>query len=313
MKVFFVVDIGGTGVKFGAFDQNGQLIDKWSILTNLSDSGQKIIPDVVKSINTYIARKEGLYNIGGIGMGIPGPVDKKGYVKTCVNLHWTEFNPVEELKKEFPDVAIAAGNDANVAALGEYYRGAGKEYSSMMLITLGTGVGGGIVIDGKVLLGANGLAGEVGHISGGIAETEKCNCGNVGCIDQFASATGIVRIMKKLLNEQDGFSKLCNKEKFTAKDVCMAAEQGDELALQCIDICMSALGTGLAFFSHAFDPEVYVIGGGVSRAGGLIIDVIKKAYLKRLFLIDKGADIKLATLGNDAGIIGACMLVMNGE
>lgn len=313
MKVFFGVDIGGTGIKFGAFDENGQLLEKWSLPTDLSDSGKKIIPDVAKSIRTYIDNMTGSYEISGIGMGIPGPVDKSGYVKTCVNLHWTEFNPVEELKKEFPSVLIAAGNDANVAALGEYYKGAGKEYSSMMLITLGTGVGGGIVIDGNVLLGANGLAGEIGHISGGVEETEKCNCGNVGCIDQFASATGIVRIMKKLLNEHDIFSKLRNTENLTAKDVCMAAEQGDALALQCIDICMGALGTGLAYFSHAFDPEAYVIGGGVSKAGNLIINSIKKAYLKKMFLMKKGADIKVATLGNDAGIIGACMLVMNGE
>ncbi|MCD8170292.1 MAG: ROK family glucokinase [Clostridiales bacterium] len=313
MGMFFGVDIGGTEIKFGAFSEAGDLLEKWSAPTDISDMGRKIIPDVARHIRQYTVgkgvREDG---VAGIGMGIPGPVDKAGYVRTCVNLRWNGFNPVEELKKEFPDVKIAAGNDANTAALGEYYRGAGKNYDSMMLITLGTGVGGGIIMNGKVLLGAHGLAGEIGHVSAAVPEKEQCSCGNTGCIDQFASATGIVRIMKRLLKERKQDSILRKQEMISAKDVCEAACQGDALAVRCIDICMGALGNGLAYFSHAFDPEVYVIGGGVSGAGEIIISAFKKAYREKMFLIRDGAEICLSKLGNDAGMVGACMLVMNG-
>lgn len=314
MKVAFGVDIGGTKIKFGAFSQEGRLLEKWSETTDLSDLGRKILPDVSRQIREYIKikniREE---DITGIGLGIPGPVDKTGFVKICVNLHWKEFNPVTELKHFFPNVRIAAENDANVAALGEYYRGAGRNCESMMLVTLGTGVGGGIIMNGKVICGAHGLAGEIGHIDSGMSEIEKCNCGNTGCIDQFASATGIVRIMKSLLTESGDAGENNIMTRFTARDVCMLAKKGDVLANRCIDICMGALGKGLACFSHAFDPEVFVIGGGVARAGELITNAIKRSYNEKLFLIDKGADIKLAQLGNDAGITGACMLVLNGD
>ena len=313
-KIYFGVDIGGTEIKFGAFDGYGELQEKWSVSTDLTDGGSRIIPQAAQSVKNYLEEK-GIFvsEVGGIGMGIPGPVDKNGYVEKCVNLHWTEFSPVKELKKYFPEVRIAAGNDANVAALGEYHRGAGKKFESMMLVTLGTGVGGGVILDGRILLGAHGLCGEVGHIQGGVPETEHCNCGNVGCIDQFASATGIVRIMKKLLRESDEHSCLRGKTELDARKVCDAAKQGDGLARKCIDVCMGALGTGLAYFSHAIDPELYVIGGGVSQAGELILDAVKKEYSRHLFLTDKGAEFALAVLGNDAGITGACMLVTENQ
>lgn len=315
MSIAFGVDIGGTQIKFGAFTEQGELLEKWTVPTDLTDCGRKILPAVTRQIKEYSKGRR----IIGIGLGIPGPVDRSGYVKVCVNLHWTKFNPVKELEKDFSGIRLAAGNDANVAALGEYYKGAGRGCKSMMLVTLGTGVGGGIVIDGRVFPGDHGIAGEIGHISAGVPESEKCNCGNTGCIDQFASATGIVRIMKKLLKERYADIKSgqlqtkLTAEGFTARDVCYAAKNGDELAKECLDICMGALGVGLAYFSHAFDPEIYVIGGGVSNAGDIIIQTVKKAYARKLFLIDKGPEIKLADLGNDAGMIGACMLVLNGE
>lgn len=309
MKIIFGIDIGGTQMKFGVFSEACNLMEKWAVDTDISDLGKHIIPSIEKEIREYTVKKGlEMEEILGIGLGIPGPVDENGYVRTCVNLNWHEFNPVEELQRIFPGTKIAAGNDANVAAMGEYYKGAGKEYSSMMLITLGTGVGGGIILDGKILQGASGIAGEIGHITPGYPEAEHCNCGNVGCVDQFASASGIVRIMKRLLRERTEDSKLRGKEEFTAKDVCRMAEEGDALARECIDICMGVLGKGLAFFSHAFDPQVYVIGGGVSKAGKLITDAIERHYTENLFLIRKGAEIRLAKLGNDAGIIGACML-----
>lgn len=311
MKIFFGIDIGGTEIKFGMFTAKGELLDKWALPTE--SSGACIIPSIAQSITSFLSsRNLPKTSIAGIGMGIPGPVDKDGYVLKCVNLHWYHFNPVKELEKYFPDTCIVAGNDANVAAFGEYFKGAGETYRNMMLITLGTGVGGGIILDGKILLGAHGLSGEIGHITVVPEETEHCNCGNIGCIDQFASATGIVRIMKKLLAESSDVPAIFRKDLLDAKAICHYAKQGEPAALQCIAICMGALGKGMAHFTHAFDPDVFVIGGGVSKAGSVIIDPLKKAYNRHLFLVDKGADILTATLGNDAGIIGACMLAIKG-
>ena len=307
MRVIVGVDIGGTQLKFGIFTEQCELLEQWSVDTDISDSGMHIIPGIAEEIRSWMQR-EFPVDITGIGMGIPGPVDKNGYVRTCVNLNWQEFNPVEELKKEFPDVRIAAGNDANVAALGEYCQGAGKEYSSAMLITIGTGIGGGIVLNGEILLGAHGLAGEIGHISLDSRAEERCNCGNLGCVDHIASASGIVREMEKLLNRSSEECMLRGKGAFTAKDVCDAAAAGDRLSQECIDLCMEPLAKGMAFFSHAFDPEVFMIGGGVSKAGRIILDPLEKHYRENLFLVEKGADIRRAVLGNNAGIIGACML-----
>ena len=308
MKVIFGVDIGGTNIKIGRFAPDGGLLEKWSVRTDLLDCGRKIIPQVAACIAENMDKNGlGKDDVEGIGMGIPGPVDKNGHVKKCANLNWNDFNPVEELKKYFPDCRVRAGNDANVASLGEYFRGAGKGAASMMMVTLGTGVGGGVIIGGKIIIGAHGIAGEIGHISVTDADAD-CNCGNRGCIDQWASATGIVREAGRLLEADGRPSLLRQAGKLTSKDVCSFAKQGDVLAVECINRCMYPLGKGLAYFSHAFDPEVYVIGGGVSLAGEIIVHAVRRGYEDNLYLIRKGADIRLAELGNDAGIIGACAL-----
>ena len=308
MKAIFGVDIGGTDIKTGMFSEDCQLIEKWSVSTDLSEHGKFIIPAVATGIREHMA----IHNMKpedviGIGMGIPGPVDPHGYVKKCVNLNWKEFDPVAELAAYFPDCTIAAGNDANVAALGEYYQGGGAGSSSMMTVTLGTGVGGGVIMDGKIIIGAHGIAGEIGHIPMNRKEILTCNCGNKGCVDQCASATGIVRYARQMMEASEEPSKLREIENLTSRDVCDCAKEGDTLALCCIETCMEPLGAGLACFSHAFDPEVYVIGGGVSNAGDLIVEAIRKGYKEHMYL-SEGADIRLAKLGNDAGMIGACML-----
>lgn len=311
MELFMGVDIGGTETKMGLFSKEGELQEKWAFPTNLQDAGSHIIPDVAKEVREGMRRlhyKEA--DLKGIGLGIPGPVAKDGYVKTCVNLNWHEFHPVKELQTYFPELEVAAGNDANVAALGEYHKGAGKKYSSMMLVTLGTGVGGGIILDGKILLGAHGIAGEIGHIGTGKSKKNRCNCGNEGCVDQWASATGIANRAKELLRENSEPSLLRGKEPLTAKEICDSAKEGDKLALQCLEDCMEPLGKALAYFSHSFDPEGYVIGGGVSRAGEILIEQIKKSYEKYIYLVPEAAEIVQAELGNDAGITGACMLAI---
>lgn len=313
MKIFFGVDIGGTQIKLGVFSQTRALLHKWSVKTDLSETGNCIISQIDFEIKKWCQEngreKE---DVCGIGLGIPEPVDKNGYVKTCVNLKWNNFNPVEELKKRFPGVDIIAENDANVAALGEYVCGAGKKYSSTMLITIGTGIGGGIILEGRILSGAHGIAGEIGHITTDMGAEERCNCGNKGCVDHISSASGIVRKMKELLeqNEEGFYGTLKNMDFLTAKDVCQAAEQGDELAICCIDQCMEPLAKAMAFFSHAFDPEVFVIGGGVSSAGEVILAPLRKHYRENMFLVKGGADIRIAELGNDAGITGCSILAM---
>ncbi len=310
MRLIFGVDIGGTTIKFGKFTEELKLLEKWSVETDLSDYGAHIVPQVAEVLSAHMKeqkiRKE---EVLGIGMGIPGPVTSGGYVEKCVNLHWTGFNPVTELQKFFPGFVIRAENDANVASLGEYFQGAGRDASSMMMVTLGTGVGGGVILDGKILTGAHGIGGEIGHIATDPTQEETCNCGNKGCIDQCASATGIVRKAEKLLKSLDQASVLRELETLTAKEVCDGAREGDELSVRIIEECMYPLGVGLAHFSHAFDPEMYVIGGGVSLAGEVILDAVRKGYEAHLFLIGKGADIRLAELGNDAGVTGACALI----
>lgn len=309
MDYIFGADIGGTQIKLGAFTkEEGNLVDSWALDTDISDQGSHIIHDIGNSVREYSSAHNA--TISGIGIGIPGPVDRNGYVPKCVNLNWNGFYAVKELDKELPGIRTAAGNDANVATLGEYMKGAGSAYESAMFITIGTGIGGGVVINGKIIVGAHGIAGEIGHITTDRGTVEHCNCGNLGCIDHISSASGIVRVMREILADDASESSLRALPSFTAKDVCDVAAAGDALAVKCIDKCMEPLAKGMAFFSHAFDPDVFIIGGGVSKAGDTILNPLRKHYNENLFLISKGADIIQASLGNDAGMIGAAMQVM---
>ena len=310
MELFMGVDIGGTETKMGLFSKEGELQEKWAFPTNLQDAGSHIIPDVAKKVREGMRRlhyKEA--DLKGIGLGIPGPVAKDGYVKTCVNLNWHEFHPVKELQTYFPELEVAAGNDANVAALGEYHKGAGKKYSSMMLVTLGTGVGGGIIINGKMVAGATGAAGEIGHMHVNDDETEPCNCGNCGCLEEYVSATGIVRMAKRKLAEDDRPS-IMRKDDLSAKDVWDAVKAGDTVAIEVAEDFGWYLGKAMALVANVSNPEIFVIGGGVSKAGNVLLDYIQKYYQKYAFKGCRGALFTLATLGNDAGIYGAARLVL---
>lgn len=325
MKIYFGVDIGGTYIKYGAFLQGDTLLKKWSVPTDLSERGERIIPaiaeEVKKYTETFSKEKEEPVEISGIGLGIPGPVTKDGFVKNCVNLHWNAFYPQQELKKYFPKSKICVENDANVAALGEYYFGRGrndeqvkngkseKECNCMMLVTLGTGVGGGIVLDGKILTSLRGMAGEIGHISLDMKEKERCSCGNKGCLNQIASATGMVRVMKRYLEETEEPSVLRNMKHFTAKEICDSAKAGDAMAQKCVEYSMGLLGKGLAVCSHILDPDLFVIGGGVTNAGDVILNAIRKGYQKEIFLVEKGAEIRLSELRGEAGMMGAYAMV----
>jgi len=307
-NLYFGVDIGGTSTKIGAFDQQGHLLSKWEIKTDTSENGSLILPNIAVEILHY-ARN--LSRVIAIGVGVPGPVQRGGYVKRCVNLGWGDFNPARELAAILRGVPVFAGNDANMAAMGEYWKGSGKNADNIVFITLGTGVGGGIILDGKVVFGMSGLGGEIGHVVVNPDETIPCNCGQTGCLDQTASATGIVRAAQQLLSESDKPSTLRTLDVITSRDVVDAARRGDELAEQAFDHCMYFLGKSMAMLTNILDPDMYIIGGGVSKAGDYLINTVRKHYDALSTLSEQKAEIKLASLGNDAGIYGTVKLAMD--
>ncbi len=307
-NLYFGVDIGGTATKIGAFDQRGHLLSKWEIKTDTSENGSLILPNIAEEILHY-ARS--LSRVIAIGVGIPGPVQRGGYVTRCVNLGWGDFNPARELAAILRGVPVFAGNDANMAAMGEYWQGSGRDAENLVFITLGTGVGGGIILDGHMVFGMGGLGGEIGHVVVNPDETTPCNCGQYGCLDQTASATGIVRCARRMLEESDAPSTLRSLDNITARDVVDAAKHGDELAEKAFDRCMYFLGKSMAMLTNIVDPEVYIIGGGVSKAGDYLVDTVKKHYEAMSTLAQNKAVIALAKLGNDAGIYGAAKLAMD--
>lgn len=307
----FGVDIGGTTVKMGLFSVQGELIEKWEITTRTDEGGRYILEDIAASINAKISEKAIERNdVVGVGMGVPGPVRDDGTVLKCVNLGWGEFNVASELSKLI-ELSVVVGNDANMATLGELWQGGGKGYKNIVMVTLGTGVGGGIVINGKVISGVNGAGGEIGHMPIHDSETELCGCGKKGCLEQYASATGIVRTAKIALNNSDKPSALRNVQYVSAKEIFDAAKGGDELASELVENYALALGKALASVACVVDPEAFVIGGGVSKAGEVITTTAKKYYDKYAFHACRSATFTLAILGNDAGIFGGAFSVLN--
>lgn len=302
----FGVDVGGTTVKIGLFSGDGKLEEKYEIATDKSDQGAHIIEHIAAKLDEIIAEKSyGILDCMGVGIGLPGPVDR-GMILGCVNLGWGIFSIVEEFSKAFHNVPVYAGNDANTAALGEYVAGAGKGMKNMMMVTLGTGVGGGIIIDGRILEGANGGAGEIGHIPVNPQEQDICGCGKKGCLEQYASATGVVRIAEKLRKENGNTALPAD---CTAKQVFDYAKQGDELAVQAVEELGRYLGLALASCACVLNPEGIVIGGGVSRAGKILLDVTEKNFQTYVFKPCRNVKFCLAELGNDAGIYGAAAMV----
>ena len=307
------VDIGGTSVKIGLFEVTGELLDKWEVRTCKEEGGKNILPDVARSIREKMEER-GLdlkEDIAGVGMGVPGPVLPDGSVEICVNLGWHNCNPQEELSGLLDHVPVKSGNDANVAALGEMWQGGAKGYKNVVMLTLGTGVGGAVIIDEKIVAGSHGLGGEIGHIHVRDEEWEHCNCGGVGCVEQVASATGIAREARRKMESSDLPSALrAYGSEVSAKNVLDAAKEGDELALEVMDVVGRYLGLTLAAGAMMVDPDIFIIGGGVSKAGSFLLDVIRKHYEYFTPNSKNKGKLGLATLGNDAGIYGAARLVL---
>lgn len=314
-KYIFGVDIGGTTIKLGLFRPEGVLLEKWKVPTRTLEGGTYVLPDTVKSIKEAVKR-HGITEsqVEGIGIGVPGPVDENGTVYGCVNLGWGEFNIREHMMKLLSGIPnVWAGNDATIATLGELGFGGGRGFGSAAMFTLGTGVGGGIAIAGKTFRGFHGAAGEWGHIVLNPQEKDICNCGKRGCLEQYASATGIVRITRHMLEENEQPSRLRGKGKITAKDICDLAREGDELSVIALEQCSDYLGRAMSYVACAVDPEIFLIGGGMSRAGTVLLDNIRRSYERYAFHALKDTPIMGAELGNDAGIYGCVKMVqLNG-
>lgn len=300
MKYGFGVDLGGTTVKIAYLDQNGTMLDKWEIPTVTAGGGEQILPDIAASIADYLARNAiDRESILGIGIGVPGPVNGAGIVNRCVNLGWGRFDISEKLGAltGFP---VKAGNDANVAALGEFWKGSGKGCHNMVFVTLGTGVGGGIVIEGNLLHGSHGAGAEIGHMVLRRDETAVCGCGKRGCVEQYCSATGIVRM-----------AALHGMENVTCKDIFDAGKAGDPIALEVLEEYFACLGEFLANVCAVVDPEAVVLGGGVSKAGQMLIDGVRPYFAKYVFHASSDVRFAIASLGNDAGAYGAFKLAVD--
>ena len=308
MKIGFGIDVGGTTVKLAAFTREGKLLSKWEIPTVTENAGSRILPDVADSVLGYCKKNEiAKGDVVGLGIGVPGPVTPNGEVNGCINLGWGRVDICKELAA-LTGFRVAAGNDATVAALGECWQGSGKNYRNMVMVTLGTGVGGGVVVDGKVLRGSHGAGGELGHMTLNRQEAEVCNCGKRGCAEQYCSATGIVRLTQKYLTETGEESLLKNKD-FSCKAVFAAAQQGDGPAKAVLEQVYRYMGEFLANVCCVVDPEIVVLGGGVSKAGQPLLEGVKRHFAKVAFPGCADTQFALATLGNDAGVYGAFKLI----
>lgn len=310
------IDVGGTSVKMGIFSVSGVLLEKWEILTRKEQGGAQILPDIASSLREHLAgRSMEVSDLEGVGLDVPGPVEPNGHVHVCVNLGWGPHDPARELSALFGGkVRCEVGNDANVAALGELWQGGGKGFQSLMMVTLGTGVGGGLILHERIVPGAHGAGAEIGHIHIVEGMERVCNCGGRGCLEQVASATGIVSEAKKILAKEKRESLLREKgEELSAKDICDAAKAGDVLANEILDHCMYYLSWVMAAISMTVDPELFLIGGGVSRAGDILLRKISGRFRELTPILSKRPEIRLATLGNDAGIYGSARMVLDRE
>ena len=312
-KYGFGLDLGGTTCKCGLFTTEGELVEKWEVPTDTTNGGVNILKNLAQAVIKKMEEK-GINSddVSGVGIGIPGPISNDGVVNRCVNLGWGVFNVEQEFSECLGGLKVKAGNDANVAALGEAWMGAAKDYSSSVMVTLGTGVGGGVIINDQIITGAAGAAGEIGHIRVNYTEEMTCGCGNRGCLEQYCSATGIARLAKIRLamNEDESGLRAIPTENIDAKAVFDEAKKGDVVAKEVVKRACEYLAQGLQVISSVVNPEAFVIGGGVSKAGQMLIDEVEYRFNQIAFHGCRNTKIILATLGNDAGIYGAMKLIL---
>lgn len=311
------IDLGGTTTKFAIMKPQGEIQQRWSIQTDVLNDGNNIIPNIIDSINHHLQ----LYQMSakqfqGIGIGTPGSVDyQTGMVDSAFNLNWDRPMALKEQIELHTNIPVQVENDANVAALGERWLGAGKNADNVAFVTLGTGVGGGIIINGQIVHGQGGSAGEIGHMTIN-PQGYRCTCGKRGCLETVASATGIVHVARDYAQEYAGDSELKasldNGDDLTAKDVFDLAKQNDPLALKVTSAVCDQLGLALSIVAVTINPQYIIIGGGVSNAGDFLLQRVRESYNRYVFSsVKKTTTLTLATLGNEAGVIGAASLILN--
>lgn len=318
-KKILGIDLGGTSVKFAILTQNGEIQQKWSIGTNILDNGTHIVPDIIESIQHRMA----LYGMTaddflGIGMGSPGAVHRgNGTVYGAYNLNWKQIVEVKEPIEEATGLPFFIDNDANVAALGEKWQGAGADDDNVVFVTLGTGVGGGVIANGQLVHGVADSGGEIGHITVDPKHGFDCTCGKKGCLETIASASGVLNLTRKFSEEYAGASELKQRvddgAEITSKEVFDLAKQGDDLAEMVVEEFAYYLGLACSHLGNILNPKFIVIGGGVSNAGEFLIEKVRNNFSEFSFPnVRETTHIKIAELGNDAGVIGASYLVKTG-
>ncbi|HFI2472069.1 TPA: ROK family glucokinase [Streptococcus suis] len=316
-KKIIGIDLGGTSVKLAILTTEGEIQEKWSIKTNILDEGSHIVPDIIDSIK-HRFESHGLTkdDFLGVGMGSPGVVDSEaGTVIGAYNLNWKTLQLVKEQFEAALGLPFFIDNDANVAALGEQWVGAGNNNPNVVFMTLGTGVGGGVIAAGNLIRGVKGAGGELGHITVDFDEPFACTCGKKGCLETVASATGIVNLSRRYADQYAGDAKLKQMiddgQDVTAKDVFDLAKEGDDLALIVYRHFSEYLGVACANIAAVLNPAYIVLGGGVSAAGDFLLDGVRKVFAENSFpQIKESTQIVLATRGNDAGVLGAASLVL---
>ena len=310
-KYLFGIDIGGTAVKLGLFDENCELVENWQIPTRLADHGAFILSDVKDSMESVLKlRNIGWSEVSGIGIDVPGPVLDGSFVPLAVNLGWRNKNVRDEMRHLTGIQNICVENDAKAAAFGEYWKGGWEQYKSAVMVTIGTAIGGAVILDGRILHGAFGAAGELSHVQVNPEETEPCACGKYGHLQQYVSTEGILKDIRKKLDDPACTSCLRGHENLTVKDVFDAAKVGDAAALETVRKTVRMLARMLAAVSCVVDPELYLIGGGISKAGGFLMDMIRSEFRTLALATSENARIEAAKTGNDAGIFGAVKMVL---
>lgn len=319
-KFIIAIDLGGTSAKMGVLNDNAEIIDRWSVETDISQEGTLIVPNIIQSIHGFLNRENiSIDDIKGIGLGTPGTINhEEGTVVSAYNLNWRTVQHVRDQFQEAFPVPFFMDNDANVAALGEQWQGAGEQADNVVMVTLGTGVGGGVVIDGQLVHGINQAAGEIGHMTIEFHDPIDCTCGKKGCLETVASATGAVNLATKHINDFSGQSELKSMvergDEVSAYSIFQKAEEEqDEYALYIVDLYVDYLGRALSHIANTLNPANIIIGGGVSGSGEFLRSRVEKYFKEYSFSqIRETSKVVIAKLGNDAGMFGAAQIVNNG-
>lgn len=307
----FGVDLGGNAIKIGLFQTTGNLVEKWTIPARLEDHGSHLLADVVDAIRAKMEERSLSWDVvEGVGMGVPGPVDQDGTVMRCVNLGWDILNVPKAVRELEPAIEkLEVANDVNAATLGEMWQGGAQWNSSAVMVTLGVGIGSGIVVDNKVFVGSTGAAGEIGHMCVNPKETERCTCGNYGCLEQYCSDTGLVRTAQAVLEERPEEPSLLRDGEITPKAICQAAKKGDAAASEVLDRFGQLMGQALTAVACTVNPQVFVIGGQMAQAGMAILKPIETYFRRYAFHAFRNTPFVLAELGEDAGIYGSVRML----